>query len=156
MKVKLNGTAELAAPMFTGPKFKLDVAYPSGGIVVAGLVTRTKEVDALAATDVPAIVTVDVPVVADTVDVSVSTELPVAGLGLNDAVTPLGKPVAVRFTAPVKSPRGVMVTVFVPGVLGEICIVPDEATRLKPGGSIVRARLAIEVIAPAVPAIVSG
>jgi hypothetical protein len=156
LKVKFNGIAVLVVPMFPGPKFKLDVAYPSGGIVVAGLVTKTKEVDAFAAPEVPVTITVDVPVVAAALDVSVSTELPVAGLGLNDAVTPLGNPDAARLTAPLKSPSGVTVTVFVPGVLGEICIVPDETRRLKPGGSIVRARLAIEVIAPAVPVIVSG
>jgi hypothetical protein len=155
-KVKLNGTAVLVVPMFTCPKFKLDVAYPFGGIVVAGSVSRTIEVDALAAPDVPVIVTVDVPVGADALDVSVSTELPVVGLGLNDAVTPLGKPDAVRLTAPLKPPSGVTVMVFVPGVLGEICIVPDEAERLNPGGTIVSERLAVAVRVPAVPVIVRG
>jgi hypothetical protein len=118
-------------------------------------VTRTIEVDAFTEPDVPVTVTVDVPVVAKMLAVSVSKLLPVVGLGLKDAVTPPGRPDADKLTFPVKSPNAVTVTVFVLGEPGEICIMPDEARRLKPGGSMVRARTVVAVIAPEVPVMVS-
>ena len=63
----------------------------------------------------PRIVTVAAPVVAVADAVSVSTELlPVAAAGLNAAVTPLGRPVAVRFTVPANPFVRVMFTVDVP------------------------------------------
>ena len=64
--------------------------------------------------DVPVIVTVTVPVAAVALAVRVSVLLLVAGLGLNAAVTPLGKPDAERVTLPLKPFNGVMVIVLVP------------------------------------------
>jgi hypothetical protein len=64
--------------------------------------------------DVPVIVTVTVPVAAVALAVKVSVLLLVAGLGLNPAVTPLGKPDADRVTLPLKPFDGVMVIVLVP------------------------------------------
>ena len=64
--------------------------------------------------EVPVIVTVDVPVVALPLAVSVSVLVLVAELGLNDAVTPLGKPDAARLTLPVKPFRAPTVIVLVP------------------------------------------
>ncbi len=64
--------------------------------------------------DVPVIVTVTVPVAAVALAVKVSVLLLVAGLGLNAAVTPLGKPDAERVTLPLKPFDGVMVIVLVP------------------------------------------
>jgi hypothetical protein len=64
--------------------------------------------------DVPVIVTVAVPVAAVTLAVKVSVLLLVAGLGLNAAVTPLGKPDAERVTLPLKPFDGVMLIVLVP------------------------------------------
>jgi hypothetical protein len=52
-------------------------------------------------------VTVDVPVVALALAVSVSVLVLVAELGLNDAVTPLGKPDAAKLTLPLKPFCGV-------------------------------------------------
>jgi len=63
--------------------------------------------------DVPVIVTVAVPVAAVAPAVKVSV-LVVAGLGLNAAVTPLGKPDAEKVTLPLKPFAGVMVIVLVP------------------------------------------
>ncbi len=60
------------------------------------------------------IVTVAVPVVAVLLAVSVSVLLVVAEAGLNEAVTPLGRPDADRPTLPVKPFSGVTVTVSVP------------------------------------------
>jgi hypothetical protein len=52
--------------------------------------------------DVPVIVTVDVPVVAVLLAVNVNVLALVAPLGLKDAVTPLGRPVADKTTVPLK------------------------------------------------------
>jgi hypothetical protein len=64
--------------------------------------------------DVPVTVTVTVPIAAVALAVKVSVLVVVAGLGLKDAVTPLGKPDAERVTLPLNPFSGVMVTVLVP------------------------------------------
>ena len=63
--------------------------------------------------DVPVMVTVAVPVLARMFAFSVSVLLLVVLAGLNEAVTPLGRPEAVRLTLPVKPPCGVTVMVVV-------------------------------------------
>ncbi len=68
----------------------------------------------VSAPDVPVIVTATVPVAAVALAVKVSVLVVVAGLGLNAAVTPLGKPDAERVTLPLKPFNGVMVIVLVP------------------------------------------
>jgi len=64
--------------------------------------------------EVPVIVTVAVPVVAVLLAVSVSVLLPVVLAGLNEAVTPLGRPEADRLTLPVNPLAGFTVIVDVP------------------------------------------
>jgi hypothetical protein len=64
--------------------------------------------------DVPVIVTGTVPVVAVPPAASVNVLVAVAGLGLNDAVTPLGRPDADKLTLPLNPFCGVIVTVLVP------------------------------------------
>ncbi len=64
--------------------------------------------------EVPVTVTVDVPIVAMPVAVSVKVLAAAAGFGLNDAVTPFGKPEAVRVTLPLNPFCGVTVIVLVP------------------------------------------
>lgn len=64
--------------------------------------------------ETPVTVTVFVPVVAMLLAVNVSVLAPVAGLGLNEAVTPLASPLADRVTLPVKPFEGEMVIVAVP------------------------------------------
>jgi len=67
--------------------------------------------------DTPVTVTVTVPVVAVLLAVSVKVLLLAVLLGLNDAVTPLGRPDADRLTLPLKPFCGVTVMVlalFVP------------------------------------------
>ena len=58
--------------------------------------------------------TLAVPVVAPLLAVRVSVLLLVAEAGLNDAVTPLGRPDAARFTLPVKPFNAEIETVLVP------------------------------------------
>jgi hypothetical protein len=66
------------------------------------------------APDVPATVTVAVPVVAVLLAVNVSVLVVAALLGLNDAVTPLGRPDADKLTLPLKPFCGVTVMVLAP------------------------------------------
>jgi hypothetical protein len=56
--------------------------------------------------DVPVMVTVAGPVVAELLVVSVKVLVLVVLVGLNDAVTPLGRPEAAKLTLPVKPPVG--------------------------------------------------
>lgn len=62
----------------------------------------------------PVIVSVDVPVVAVPLAVSVSVLVVVVELGLNAAVTPLGRPVTLKLTLLLKPFSGVTVMVLVP------------------------------------------
>ena len=70
-------------------------------MVEAQLTVRAIVVLAVKLPELPLIVTVAVPVVAVLFAIRVSTLPPVVGLVANDAVTPLGKPDAVRVTLPV-------------------------------------------------------
>ena len=64
--------------------------------------------------EVPVMVTVTVPVVAVPLAVSVKVLVLVVLLGLNDAVTPLGRPDADKLTLPLKPFCGVTVIVLDP------------------------------------------
>ena len=64
--------------------------------------------------DVPVMVTVTVPVAAVLLAVSVNVLVLVVLLGLNDAVTPLGRPDADKLTLPLKPFCGVTVMVLAP------------------------------------------
>src|SRR5579862_1454584 len=63
--------------------------------------------------DVPVMVTAADPVAAADVAVSVSVLVVDVLVGLNDAVTPVGRPDADRVTAPLNPPLGVTVIVLV-------------------------------------------
>ena len=64
--------------------------------------------------DVPVRVTVTVPVAAVPLAVSVNVLVLAVLLGLNDAVTPLGRPDADKLTLPLKPFCGVTVMVLAP------------------------------------------
>jgi len=80
--------------------------------------------------DVPVIVTVTLPVVAVLLAVSVNVLVLVVLLGLNDGVTPLGRPEADKLTLPVKPFCGVTVIVLVPLVPWVIVTLDGDAERL--------------------------
>ena len=69
---------------------------------------------AVSVPDVPVTVTIVGPVVAVLLAVNVSVLLPVAGLGLNAAVTPFGSADVLKVTLPLKPFCGVMLIVLVP------------------------------------------
>jgi len=74
---------------------------------------RVKVVVSVSVPEVPVIVTVAVPTVAVLLAANVSTLELVEDAGLNDAVTPLGRPVAAKDTLPVNPPVPVTVMVSV-------------------------------------------
>ena len=64
--------------------------------------------------EVPVIVTLKVPVAAVPLADKVSTLMAVAGFAPKAALTPLGKPDALRFTLPLNPFKGVIVSVVEP------------------------------------------
>jgi hypothetical protein len=99
-------------------------------------------------------VTVLVPVVAVLLAVKVSVLVPVAGFGLNDAVTPVPAPEAERVTAPEKPLDGVMVIVVVPldeRVMVKLVGEGDKVKLPEATAVTVRATVAVCVTPPPVP-----
>jgi hypothetical protein len=79
------------------------------------------------APDLPVMVIVTVPSAAVLLAVSVSVLVLVVLLGLNAAVTPLGKPLAERLTLALKPSSGLAVMVLVPFALRAMLRLPGEA-----------------------------
>jgi hypothetical protein len=139
------------------PCTTLSVLGAADSVKLGGSVTvRLMVVVCVSEPDVPVMVTVAAPVVAVLLAVSVSVLVPVVLAGLNDAVTPLGKPLAARLTLPVKPPVGF--TVIVLGTLLP-CTTPrvlGEADSVKLGGSVtVRLTVVVCVSEPDVPVMVT-
>ena len=79
-----------------------------------GTTVRVMVVVRVKVPDVPVMVAVTVPTVAALLAASVIVLVVVAGLGLNDALTPLGRPETDKLTLPLKPFSGVTATVAVP------------------------------------------
>jgi hypothetical protein len=82
----------------------------------APFTVRTMVVELVKLPEVPVIVTVAVPVVAVLPAENVSVLVVKVLLGIKEAVTPLGKPVADKLTLPEKPPSGANEIVLVPVV----------------------------------------
>lgn len=109
--------------------------------------------------DTPLTVTVTVPVAAVALAVSVSMLVEVVGFGLNPAVTPLGRPEALRVTLPLNPSTGTTVMVLVPLPPCVTVMLLGDAVRLKSGvatGFTVRLSVVKLVKAPDVPLIVTA
>ena len=78
----------------------------------------------------PVMVTVTVPVAAVLLAVSVKVLVLAVLLGLNDAVTPPGRPDADKLTLPLKPPCGLTVIVLVPLVPCTIVKLLGDAERV--------------------------
>ncbi len=107
--------------------------------------------------DLPVMVTVAVPAAAELLAVRVSTLVEVVGFVANEAVTPVGSPVAVKVTLPVKPFVGFTVMVLVPPV--RFCVIArlaGEADSVKFGGGVtVRAIVVVGARLPDVPVMVT-
>jgi hypothetical protein len=84
-----------------------------GVSVIAGGTVTVSGVVCAKLPEAPITFTGFVPSVAVALAISVSVLVRVAGFGLNDAVTPLGKPEAENDTVPLNPFQGVIVTVLV-------------------------------------------
>jgi hypothetical protein len=105
--------------VLVAPGATLTLAGDAVRVNVGGPVTVSVSLTALVRLpEVPVIVIVVGPEAAELATVSVSALLVVAAAGLNDAVTPVGRPDAVRFTVPLKPFCGLTVMVAVPVVPG--------------------------------------
>ena len=103
------------------------------GLPPCAVTVRLSVVDAVKLPDAPLMVTVDVPVAADALADSVKVLVVVVGFGLNAAVTPVGRPVALRVTLPVKPPAGTTVMVLVPLAPCTMLSVFGDAVKVKLG-----------------------
>lgn len=124
-----------------------------------GTTVRAMVVVAFVVPEVPVIVTVTgPPVVAVLLAVKVSTLALVEDAGLKEAVTPLGIPVAVKVTLPVKPPVSVTVMVSVPLLPCLTDREDAEGARVKPITGLVltvRATVVLAVVLPEVPVMVT-
>jgi hypothetical protein len=144
---------------------------PRATLTVVGEADKLKSGDAVAFTvrltvavcvrlpDVPVMVTVAVPVVAVELAVSVNVLVVVAGFGLNAAVTPVGKPEAVKLTLLVNPFNRVTVTVLVPPAPPFVIVTPEgDAASEKlavPVVPIVRLKVVVCVKLPDLPVMVT-
>lgn len=101
--------------------------------------------------DVPVMVTVKVPVAAVPLADRVKTLLTVAGFVPNAALTPLGKPDAVRVTLPLKPLRGLIEMVVEPEVPCRIVTLDGEVERRKLGCVVDEGQLLTKLAALTVP-----
>jgi len=108
--------------------------------------------------EVPVTVTVAGPVVAVELAVSVSTLEVAEEVGLNEAVTPLGRPDAVNVTLPVNPPVSVTVMELVPLLPWVIDKLDGEAASVNPAVCLaltVSAMVVVAVVLPEVPVTVT-
>src|ERR1019366_8717863 len=105
---------------------------------------------------VPVMVIVDWPVAVEPLTVSVNVLVEVVGLVLNDAVTPLGNPPALRVTSWSKPPAGTIVIVLVPLLPCATVKVPAEDVSVKfPNAFTVSLSVVVTLRLPEVPVIVT-
>jgi hypothetical protein len=123
----------------------------------AAFTVNATVVEAVSAPEVPVMVTATgPPTAAVALAVSVNTLEPVAGLVAKPAVTPLGKPLAAKVTAPVNPPASVTVMVLVPLLPWTTVTLPGEGASVKLGATLtVRATVVVSVSAPEVPVTVT-
>ena len=146
--VRVHGAAVAASK----PPLTMRFVVPPEGFTVRLMVVVWVRVP-----DVPVIVIVLVPVVADALAVKVSTLVEVVGLVPNVAVTPLGRAELESVTDPVKPPEGVTVMVLFPLVPWVTLKLAGEADSVKFGAAgalIVRLTEVVCVSVPFTPVMV--
>jgi hypothetical protein len=101
--------------------------------------------------EVPAMVTLDVPIAAATPAPKVTVVEPGSGLELKEAVTPPGIPDAEKVTLPVKPFRGETVMALKPDVPCTTARLAGEAESVKPGCGVPEGQLFTRLAALMVP-----
>ena len=97
------------------------------------LTVRVTVVEAVRLPDTPEMVMVEVPAAAPAPTVRVNVLVELVGFGLKPAVTPVGRPVALRVTLPLKPPAGTTVMVLVPVLPAAMVSELGLAVRVKLG-----------------------
>ena len=126
--------------------------------VPVAFTARVMVVVAVSVPEVPVMVTVNAPVVAVLLPVSVRTLLPVVGLVPNAAVTPVGSPDAASVTLPVKglTSATVMVSVTLLPCVTVRVDAEGESVKLPPAPGTVTVMVTELVTVPLVPTILIG
>jgi hypothetical protein len=127
-----GATVIVLAPLAPGAMLKLLGDADSVKLAMAVTVSAT-EVVLTKLPEVPVIVTFTVPAGAVLLAANVNVLVPVVLFGLNDAVTPLGRPEADKLTLLLKPFCGATVIVLVPLVPGAMLKLPGEADKKKLG-----------------------
>jgi hypothetical protein len=130
--VRVTAFAGPVAPKTTVPQLSDVGDTVTVGPVPLGLTVKASVVVAVRLPDRPEIVKVNVPVVAVALAERVSVLVVVVGFGLKTAVTPPGRPEALKVTLPLNPLCGVTVMVLVPPLP---CTMPTAlglALRVKP------------------------
>ena len=130
--VRVTAFAAPVPPKTTVPQVSDVGDTVTVGPVPLGFTVNASVVVAVTLPDTPVIVTVDVPVVAVALAVRVSVLVVVVGFGANPAVTPLGRPDALKVTLPLKPFCGVTVMVLVPLLPCAMATELGLAPKLKP------------------------
>ena len=130
------------------PRLTLSAEIAKVGTATA----KERVVVAVSLPDVPVMVSVEVPMLAELLATRVSTLFPTVGFGEKDAVTPLGRPETARFTLPANPKRGLTETEVEPEVPWPILKAFDES--VKEGAPMVRAKVVVSVRVPDVPVMV--
>ena len=120
--------AKLALP--ATPTEPISPSDQTEGSELTAVTVRLTVVVLIRLTDEPVMVTVTVPVAAVPLGVSVNVLVFAVVLGLNDAVTPLGRPDADKLTLELKPFCGVTVMVLVPLFPCPIAKVLGDAERI--------------------------
>ena len=101
--------------------------------------------------ELPVMITVAAPRVAELLAASVSVLVPVVLAGLNDAVTPFGRADAVRLTLPLKPSSGATVRVLTAPLAGDRESVDSDAESVNPGAAAAPVRSSIKGCPAGVP-----
>ena len=139
--------ARLTLPLkpFCGPTVRvLTLLFPCTRLRLLGdaerlkfgtVITRPIEAVWLKLPEVPVTVTVAVPAVAEGPAANVRVLVPVVLAGLNDAVTPFGRPDTVKLTVPLKPFCGPTVRVLTPLLPGEMESANGDAESVNAGAA---------------------
>lgn len=121
-----------------------------------GFTVKESVVEFVKSAAVPVMVTAAVPVVAVPLAVNVSVLVPVVLAGLNDAVTPAGKPEADKLTVPLKPFSALMAIVLLPlAPCATVRLLGDEESAKLPWGFALSERVVVLVKLPDVPVMVT-
>ena len=133
-------------PITIVPQLSEDGDTVTDGPVPLGFTVNERVVVSVKLPEVPVIVTVDVPVVAVGLAVRVSVLVVLVGFGLKPAVTPLGRPEALKVTLPLKPFCGVTVIVLVPLAPWRMVTVFGLAPRVNPAAATTSTTIAFDSI----------